>query len=97
MAQIRPAQLCRSWLFLEGANEAALQRAPASGADVLIHELEDFTPSALRPSAGSVQQALYAARSGDHHDDQQQAEDGQREVPGQPLCHRGRQRALLQS
>jgi len=41
MAPRRPAQLCRSWLFLEGANEAILQRAAASGADVLIQELED--------------------------------------------------------
>ena len=61
MAQIRPAQLCRSWLFLEGANEAALQRAPASGADVLIHELEDFTPSALRLKARLLAAEAYAA------------------------------------
>jgi citrate lyase subunit beta/citryl-CoA lyase len=59
MAQIRPAQLCRSWLFLEGANEAVLQRAPASGADVLIHELEDFTPPALRPAARALARDLY--------------------------------------
>ena len=50
MRRIRPAQLCRSWLFLEGANEAVLHRAAASGADVLIQELEDFTPPALRPA-----------------------------------------------
>src|SRR5436309_6875475 len=59
MAPIRPAQLCRSWLFLEGANEAVLQRAPASGADVLIHELEDFTPPALRPAARALARDLY--------------------------------------
>src|SRR6267142_346237 len=57
--QVRPAQLCRSWLFLEGANEAVLQRAPASGADVLIHELEDFTPPALRPAARALARDLY--------------------------------------
>jgi len=61
MAQIRPAQLCRSWLFLEGANEAVLQCAPASGADVLIHELEDFTPPALRPAARALARDLYGS------------------------------------
>ena len=59
--QVRPAQLCRSWLFLEGANEAVLQRAPASGADVLIHELEDFTPPALRPAARALAPDLYGS------------------------------------
>ncbi|KWV60201.1 citrate lyase subunit beta [Bradyrhizobium macuxiense] len=57
----RPAPLCRSWLFLEGANEDVLQRAPTSGADVLIHELEDFTPPALRPKARKLAADLYAA------------------------------------
>jgi citrate lyase subunit beta/citryl-CoA lyase len=59
MRRIRPAQLCRSWLFLEGANEAVLRRAAASGADVLIQELEDFTPPALRPAARSLAPDLY--------------------------------------
>jgi citrate lyase subunit beta / citryl-CoA lyase len=59
MRRIRPAQLCRSWLFLEGANEAVLHRAAASGADVLIQELEDFTPPALRPAARSLAPDLY--------------------------------------
>jgi citrate lyase subunit beta/citryl-CoA lyase len=61
MAPRRPAHLCRSWLFLEGANEAVLQRAPESGADVLIQELEDFTPPPLRPKARSLAPDLYAA------------------------------------
>lgn len=60
MRQIRPAQLCRSWLFLEGANEVVLQRAASSGADVLIQELEDFTPPGLRPKAHSLARDLYA-------------------------------------
>ncbi len=48
----RPTHLCRSWLFVEGADEEALlSRAPACGADVLIQELEDFTPPALRGKA----------------------------------------------
>jgi len=41
----RPVWLCRSWLFVPGADEAALLAAAASGADVLIQELEDFTPT----------------------------------------------------
>ena len=61
MAPGRPAKLCRSWLFLEGANEAVLQRAPQSGADVLIQELEDFTPPPLRPKARALAPDLYAA------------------------------------
>jgi citrate lyase subunit beta/citryl-CoA lyase len=61
MAPRRPAQLCRSWLFLEGANEAVLQRAAASGADVLIQELEDFTPPSLRPKARALAPELYAS------------------------------------
>jgi citrate lyase subunit beta / citryl-CoA lyase len=59
MRRIRPARLCRSWLFLEGANETVLHRAVASGADVLIQELEDFTPPALRPAARSLAPDLY--------------------------------------
>jgi citrate lyase subunit beta/citryl-CoA lyase len=55
----RPAELCRSWLFLEGANEGLLRRAASLGADVLIHELEDFTPPALRPKARALATALY--------------------------------------
>ena len=58
---VRPAQYCRSWLFLEGANEAVLQRAGSVGADVLIHELEDFTPPALRPAARKLAPDLYSA------------------------------------
>ena len=61
MRRIRPVQLCRSWLFLEGANEDVLQRAVLGGADVLIHELEDFTPPALRPKARMLAPELYAS------------------------------------
>jgi citrate lyase subunit beta/citryl-CoA lyase len=61
MAPRRPANLCRSWLFVEGANEAVLQRAPQSGADVLIQELEDFTPPKLRPQARALAVDLYAS------------------------------------
>jgi citrate lyase subunit beta/citryl-CoA lyase len=61
MRKVRPTQLCRSWLFLEGANEDVLRRAAASGADVLIQELEDFTPPGLRPVAHALAPDLYAA------------------------------------
>ena len=44
----------RSWLFVEGANEEALVKAPESGADVLIQELEDFTAPKLRPHARAI-------------------------------------------
>jgi citrate lyase subunit beta/citryl-CoA lyase len=61
MRRLRPAPLCRSWLFLEGANEAVLRAAPASGADVLIQELEDFTPPHLRQTARALASELYPA------------------------------------
>src|SRR5215475_12499178 len=61
MRTIRPARLCRSWLFLEGANEALLRGAAAGGADVLIQELEDFTPPPLRGAARALAVELYAA------------------------------------
>lgn len=49
----------RSWLFVAGADPAAHAAAARSGADVLIQELEDFTPPALRPKARSMAVALY--------------------------------------
>lgn len=58
---LRPAKLCRSWLFLEGANEEVLRTAPSSGADVLIHELADFTPPHLRAAARRLAPELYDA------------------------------------
>jgi citrate lyase subunit beta / citryl-CoA lyase len=59
MRRIRPAQLCRSWLFLEGANETVLHGAATSGADVLIQELEDFTPPAARAAARALAADIY--------------------------------------
>ncbi|MGE5639365.1 MAG: HpcH/HpaI aldolase/citrate lyase family protein [Clostridia bacterium] len=41
----------RTWLFVAGADEAAHRKAAASGADVIILELEDFTPPPLRERA----------------------------------------------
>jgi citrate lyase subunit beta/citryl-CoA lyase len=49
----------RTWLFVPGADEAAHGAAARSGADVLIQELEDFTPPELRPKARSLAARLY--------------------------------------
>jgi citrate lyase subunit beta/citryl-CoA lyase len=55
-----PIEARRSWYFVEGANEDALRSAPASGADVLIQELEDFTPPNRRPHARALSAATIA-------------------------------------
>ena len=49
----------RTWLFVPGADEAAQAAAARSGADVLVQELEDFTPPELRPKARSLAGKLY--------------------------------------
>ena len=51
----------RSWLFIEGANETALAAAASSGADVLIQELEDFTPPQERAHARAIAVDVLAA------------------------------------
>lgn len=61
MPDRRPAQLRRSWHFLPGADLPALDAGPASGADVLIQELEDFTPPERRSEARRLAPALYPA------------------------------------
>ena len=55
----RPPILRRSWLFLPGADSAAQKAGAASGADVLIQELEDFTPADRRPEARAAAARLY--------------------------------------
>lgn len=55
-----PARPRRTWLFVPGADARAHAAAQRSGADVLIHELEDFTPPALRSRARTLAPALYA-------------------------------------
>jgi citrate lyase subunit beta / citryl-CoA lyase len=50
----------RSWLFVPGADEDAHERAARSGADVIILELEDFTPPDLRPKARALAGAAFA-------------------------------------
>jgi citrate lyase beta subunit len=60
----------RSWLFVAGADEAAHETAARSGADVIVLELEDFTPPDLRPKARARRESIYkveenrGARSG---------------------------------
>ena len=49
----------RSWLFVPGADEAAHEVAMLCGADVLVQELEDFTPPLLRPVARALARGLY--------------------------------------
>jgi citrate lyase subunit beta/citryl-CoA lyase len=44
----------RTWLFVAGADEAAHAAAARSRADVIILELEDFTPPELRPKARAL-------------------------------------------
>jgi hypothetical protein len=53
-------QTLRSWLFVEGGNEQALHDAAHSAGDVLIQELEDFTPPTLRTHAQPLSVALIA-------------------------------------
>jgi citrate lyase subunit beta/citryl-CoA lyase len=49
----------RSWLFVPGADPAAHERAARSGADVIILELEDFTPPELRPKARELSRTVF--------------------------------------
>ena len=50
----------RTWLFVPGADPAAHEAAARSGADVIVLELEDFTPPALRAGARSLSAAAFA-------------------------------------
>ncbi len=52
-------RLRRTWLFVPGADEAAHEAAARCGADVLIQELEDFTPADRRPAARALARTLY--------------------------------------
>jgi citrate lyase subunit beta / citryl-CoA lyase len=61
MSTRRPPHLRRSWVFLPGADRAAHETGAASGADVLIQELEDFTPPEQRPQARALAATLYEA------------------------------------
>ncbi len=50
----RPKGSRRTWLFVAGADEAAHAKAARSGADVIVLELEDFTPPPLRAEARAL-------------------------------------------
>jgi citrate lyase subunit beta/citryl-CoA lyase len=50
----------RSWLFVPGADAAAHRAAARSGADVIVLELEDFTPPELRPRARELSTQAFA-------------------------------------
>src|SRR5688572_33358830 len=49
----------RTWLFVPGADAAAHRAAAKSGADVIILELEDFTPPELRPKARELSREVF--------------------------------------
>ena len=57
----RRLDLCRTWLFVAGADAAAHDAATHSGADALIQDLEDFTPPARRHEARMLAADLYSA------------------------------------
>jgi len=57
----RAAALRRCWLFLPGADRTALLDACSCGADVLIQELEDFTPPNQRVAAREMAGEIYSA------------------------------------
>ena len=50
-AKRRPTPLRRTWLFCAGADAAAQGAALEAAPDVLMPDLEDFPPPALRPRA----------------------------------------------
>jgi citrate lyase subunit beta/citryl-CoA lyase len=50
-ASRRPPQLRRTWLFVAGADAGAQATALDAHPDVLVPDLEDFTPPPLRPRA----------------------------------------------
>ena len=49
----------RTWLFVPGADPKAHERAARSGADVIVLELEDFTPPELRPHARALSRRVF--------------------------------------
>ena len=57
----RAVALRRSWLFIGGADRDALVNGPASSADVLIQELEDFCTPERRPAARGMMKDIMAA------------------------------------
>lgn len=60
-AERRPVELRRSWLFVPGADRAALLAAAECGTDAAIQELEDFTPPERRPEARALSPEIVSA------------------------------------
>lgn len=56
---MEPQQLRRTWLFGPGADGAAHAQMGVSGAEVLIQDLEDFTPAQRRTEARGLAPGLY--------------------------------------
>ena len=56
--RLAPA-LRRTWLFGAGADRVVHEAMAQSGADVLIQDLEDFTPPVRRHEARALAPALY--------------------------------------
>lgn len=59
-ARVRPAELRRSLLFVGGADATAHQAALEARPDVLIQDLEDFTPPGLKQAARDLSADLFA-------------------------------------
>jgi citrate lyase subunit beta/citryl-CoA lyase len=57
-AKRRPTHLRRTWLFCAGADAGAQATALEARPDVLVPDLEDFTPPALRPRGREMVLAL---------------------------------------
>ncbi len=57
----RPTSLCRSWLFVPGADFNAHKAALESGTDAILIEFEDFTPPHRRDEARSLVADVFAA------------------------------------
>jgi citrate lyase subunit beta/citryl-CoA lyase len=55
----RSPELRRTWLFGAGADAAMHEAMARSGADVLIHDLEDYTPPERRAEARALAPGLY--------------------------------------
>jgi citrate lyase subunit beta/citryl-CoA lyase len=49
----------RTWLFVPGADPKAHEAAARSGADVIVLELEDFTPPELLPKARELSNGVF--------------------------------------
>jgi citrate lyase subunit beta/citryl-CoA lyase len=57
-AKRRPSSLRRTWLFVAGADAAAQAAALEANPDVIVPDLEDFTPPPLRPRGREMILAL---------------------------------------